>query len=826
MLKNNFNENWKFVKGCIPSLSTLNMYGKEAETLSLPHDAMIHETPCATTRNGGATGFYPGGIYTYFKTFTAPNDWQDKTILLEFEGVYEKAMVYLNGALIKTNSYGYSNFYVSLDRYLKYGEKNELKVIADNSSEQNSRWYTGSGIYRNVNLFVGELIQIPVNGLRITTLEAEEDFAIVEFVTTVLNQTRRKEKLQVQIEMLDEEGRLIKDMVHLTAFGNSEYQVRQTLTIPNPRLWSCDTPHLYSCKVKISGEEKTWDTSHMEFGIRRITLDSIHGLRLNGKPVKLRGTCIHHDNGILGAATYKEAEYRKCKLLKQAGFNSVRSAHHPAVKDFLDACDRYGILVMDELCDMWTIHKNDHDYAFSFLDEWKNIADNMVQKDYNHPCVIMYSIGNEIQEVGTERGAEINRTICNYLKDKDGTRFTTNGINGLNAAGANMYPIMQDLMPLLKKGTSTDRTNDQSGSNAINSFMKFMEGEVGDAFATHPLMTKVLQESCESMDIIGLNYLTGRHLLDAKQYPNKCVLGTETFPADIARLWDIVMKSPQILGDFTWTGYDYLGEAGCGIFYYDGKNNFGSHFPDRLAYIGDIDLTGYRRPISYLREIVYGMRKAPYIAVERVDHFGLTHSKTPWMLKDNIASWTWNGYEGKPAMIDVYSNAEEVELFLNGNSLGREPAGKNVGYISSFSCKYEPGELVSVSYQNGKECGRHSLQTAGSPAHVKTKIFKDSFIKSEKRLIFIELSLVDENGIETLTEDREICITSDNGIEILAVGNANPQATLSYDEHCWPTYHGRLLLAARITNPSANPAINVSLDHKTESIVLSNIFSK
>lgn len=826
MLKINFNENWKFVKGCVPSLTTLKIYGKEAETVSLPHDAMIHETPCKTTKNGGATGFYPGGIYTYFKTFTAPMEWQNKTVALEFEGIYEKAMVYLNGALVKTNSYGYSNFYVSLDRYLKYGEENELKVIADNSSEQNSRWYTGSGIYRNVNLFVGELIQIPVDGVRITTLDAEKDFAVVEFVTTVLNQTRQKTKLQVHVEMTDETGHTIKDVVHLTAFGSSEYHIRQTITIQNPRLWSCRAPHLYTCSISITDHEKILDTSHVTFGIRRITVDPLHGLRINREPIKLRGTCIHHDNGILGAATYREAEYRKCELLKKAGFNSVRSAHHPASKDFLDACDKYGILVMDELCDMWTIHKNDHDYAFSFLDEWKNIADKMIQKDYNHPCVIMYSIGNEIQEVGTDRGAEINRTICNYLKDRDGTRYTTNGINGLNAAGANMYPIMQDLMPLLNKNASSDKTNDQSGSNAINSFMKLMDGEAGNAFAEHPLMTKVLQESCESMDIIGLNYLTGRHLLDTELYPNKCIVGTETFPADIARLWNIVMKSPQVLGDFTWTGYDYLGEAGCGIFYYDGKSNFGSHFPDRLAYIGDIDLTGYRRPISYLREIVYGLRKEPYIAVERMDRFGMSHSKTPWMLKDNIASWTWKGYEGKPTITDVYSDAEEVELLINGRSLGRKPAGKNVGYVSSFPCKYEPGEIVAINYQNGKECGRHRLLTAGPAVGVKARISDRSFLKESKKTVFVELSLVDEKGTETLTEDREINIESEYGTEIIAVGNADPQTTLSYDSHCWSTYHGRLLLAVRTDSNPGQHTISISLDHqKPERIILENAIS-
>ena len=414
--------------------------------------------------------------------------------------------------------------------------------------------------------------------------------------------------------------------------------------------------------------------------------------------------------------------------------------------------------------------------------------------------------------MGTERGAEINRTICNYIKEKDRTRYTTNGINGLNAAGAKMYPIMQDLAPLFKKDAENSETNDSSGSNAINSFMQLMEGEVGDAFAKHPLMTEVLQESCEAMDIIGLNYLTGRHLLDTELYPNKCVLGTETFPADIARLWSVVKKSNQVLGDFTWSGYDYLGEAGCGIFYYDEKTNFGSYFPDRLAYIGDIDLTGYRRPISYLREIVYGMRKEPYIAVERVDRSGMKHSKTPWMLKDNIASWTWEGYEGKSAMVDVYSADEEVELFINGKSLGKKPAGEKVGYVSTFECKYEPGEVTAISYNQGKESSSCQLKTAGTARGVKVDVSQEVMIKGTEELAFIQLSLVDKDGLEVLTEEKEIKVVAEGNVRILAVGNADPQTTTSYDSHCWKTYHGKLLLVVKAGELLGESVIHIVMD--------------
>lgn len=797
MIKENLNKDWKFVKGCVPSLRALQLYGKEAEVIQLPHDAMIHEKPCEETKNGGATGFYPGGVYTYFKTIAAPKEWENKTVTIEFEGIYQNAMVYVNGTLAKTNSYGYSNFYVSLDRYLNYGEENEIKVIADNAVEQNSRWYSGSGIYRNVNLFVGNLIQIPINGVTATTIDADKEVAVVEFATDIHNFSRECKKLQVLVEMTDAEGICFCDRVHVTSFAGSKNKVRQMLTIRNPKLWSYNSPHLYHCSIKLLSEEEIVDESEFEFGIRRLTLDTVYGLRINGESVKLRGTCVHHDNGILGAATFRQAEYRKCELIKKAGFNSVRSAHHPASKEFLEACDELGLLVMDELCDMWTIHKNDQDFAFSFLDEWKNIADAMIAKDYNHPCVVLYSVGNEIQEIGTGRGAEINREICNYLREKDATRYTTNGMNALNAAGAKMFPIIQELAPLLKKDEERNGSNDNSGSNAINSFMRLMDGEAGEAFARHPLITEVLQESSESMDIIGLNYLTGRHLLDTTLYPNKCVLGTETFPADIARLWDTVNASNQVLGDFTWTGYDYLGEAGCGIFYYDGKTNFGSHYPDRLAYIGDIDLIGYRRPISYLREIVYGIRKKPYIAVERVDRYGMQYSKTPWMLKDNLSSWTWNGFEGKPAVIDVYSADEEVELLLNGVSLGRKKAGKENGFIATYEHVYEPGRLLAIGYNNGVENERYELATSDKNVHLNVQVTKKELHHDSDDLSYIVLNLADDNGTENLWETKTVTVSAEGGMEILAVGSANPQATTSYDAHTWDTYHGYLMAVVR-----------------------------
>ena len=575
MIREKLNKDWQFAKGSASMMSAF-MGGPQFETINLPHDAMVHEERTPDTANGTQTGYWPGGLYTYVKNINVPEDWQEKTAVLEFEGVYEKSMVYVNGNLAATNLYGYSNFYVVLDKYLNYGENNEIKVIADNAAEKNSRWYSGSGIYRNVNLMVGARIHIPADGVMITTPSVSEESSVVEVSTTVKNLTRKKEKITVEVT-LSYHGEIVgTDKIGVTMFSEAEEKVYQKICLEQAKLWSPDTPELYDCTVKVYAGEELLDETREHFGIRKLELDAEHGLRINGESVKLQGTCIHHDNGIIGATTLEKAEERRCRQLRKAGFNSIRSAHHPMSKAMLDACDKYGMLVMDELSDMWTNHKNENDFAWHFLDCVETEVERIVKKDYNHPCVILYSAGNEIPDLGTARGAQINRSICNQFHALDSSRYTTNAVNGMLTLGPKMGQVIQDIMSAqqMKAAVSGEEKHEEEGASALNGMMALMVGEMADAFACHPLMTESIEESCEAMDITGLNYLTGRHVLEKQLHPNKTVIGTETFPADIVRLWDIVKNHDHVLGDYTWTGYDYLGEAGCGVFYYDGTQNF------------------------------------------------------------------------------------------------------------------------------------------------------------------------------------------------------------------------------------------------------------
>ncbi len=814
MLRKNFNADWGLMSDHKSSLGTMT---RNCRTIpvQLPHDAMIHEERTPDTENKSQTGFYPGGQYVYIKKFEAPTEWEDKTISLEFEGIYQTAMVYLNGHLVAHNLHGYANFYALLDGYLLFGQENEIKVIANNSAVSNSRWYSGSGIYRSVNLLIGERIHVPADGIRITTLTASDEYANIELEIDLKKIDRKKEVVSVITRFMDGQELVGCEKTKVTMYPNAEEKIRQNIIVQNPKLWSCENPYLYQFLVTVETEEGVLDNYIENFGIRTLSLDPKKGFCLNGKNVKLRGTCIHHDNGIIGAATFESAEERKVKLLKEAGFNSIRSSHHPCGKALLDACDRHGILVMDELSDVWTYHKNPHDFALHFEDLWEQEVERMVKKDYNHPSVIMYSSGNEIPEVGNDSGARINRKICNKFHELDHTRYTTEGINGSMSItyGCGVMDLLKDML-----GDTID-LGSLNGANALNAYMGLKTGERADEFACHPFVTEAIEESSMSADVIGLNYLTGRHVYEKELHPNKTVVGAETYPADIVRLWSLVKEHPHILGDFTWTGYDYLGEAGCGIFHYDGTMNFSNKYPERAAYIGDINLIGYRRPISYLREIVYGLRKEPYIAVERVDKYGLKPSKTAWMLKDNISSWTWDGYEGKPAVVDVYADADEVELFLNGVSLGRKLAGEAVQFTTTFEISYQPGELLAVSYKDGKECGKHCICTAKQPEILLAETDKNILKANSEDLAFITVKLADENGVENLFVNKEVSVRVEGNGFLQGYGSADPACLGSYDDTTWCTYDGYLLAVVRAGNEPGTIRVSFSAENMKEACV-------
>ncbi len=802
-----FNDGWTFEK--VSQDDRLRaFYGEDNKiSVTLPHDAMIREKRDKDCPAGAQSGFYPGGVYTYEKSFLAPEEWKNQDVVLEFEGIYGRARVWINGALAKVNRNGYMGFLVDLKPWICYGQENLIKIDVDNSNQPNSRWYTGSGIYRDVNLWTGEGVYIPHDKMKITTKSLSDDVAVVEVCAKLKNTKEYGIEARCRFELIFEGETVAEEKQSVVFYSERIETVRVQLPVKCPKKWSTDHPNLYKCRAKTYLGDKLCDEYTVDVGIRTLVLDPIKGFQINGETVNLRGTCIHHDNGVVGAETFKEAEWYRCKRLKEAGFNAIRSSHHPMSRSMLDACDHLGMLVMDELTDMWNRGKNTYDFSDIFKEEARAWIDHMVDKDYNHPSVVIYSVGNEIQEAGTKQGAWINRSLCNRFHELDHTRFTTNALNGLNCAGKRLRIIMKEVVE--KFGMDAQGNGSGGGSNALNSFMSLMSGEKGEFFAKHPLVTEALEECAQSCDITGFNYLSGRYELEHELHPGKTVVGTETYPADIEDLWDKVTTYPHVIGDFTWTGYDYIGEAGVGIFHYDGKENFTSIYPERLGYIGDIDLIGNRRPISYFREIVYGLTNQPYIAVERMEHTGQTASKTAWMFKDNISSWTWEGFEGEQASLDVYSSADEVELFLNGKSFGRKPAGKGFHYTATYEVPYEPGTLKAVAYESEKIIGTYELVTAKQVKRLKTK----RVTENERDVAYIKVWLEDEDGIcnpQEIQKKKIHAKVTGNGV-LEGFGTANPSNEEDYFSDTVTTFDGSALAVVRWKNQDLKEPAHLQL---------------
>lgn len=800
----NFNKDWTFEKADQADRLKAFYGNSNAVAVTLPHDAMIREKRDKDCPSGAQSGFYSGGVYTYEKKFMAQYEWKKQDVFLEFEGIYGIARVWINGSLAAVNRNGYMGFSVDLKPWISYEHENIIRIDVDNSKQPNSRWYSGSGIYRDVNLWTGKGVYISHDKLRITTLSVNDDMAVLEVCAQLKNIIGHGLEAECLIE-IKKDGQKAASNTQRVVFRSEQMQtVRVQIPIEQPKKWSPAQPALYECHITTRFDDEICDEAVSNFGIRVLALDPVHGLQINGETVKLRGTCIHHDNGVIGAETFKEAEWYRCKRLKEAGFNAIRSAHHPMSRAMLDACDHIGMLVMDELTDMWDKEKNTYDFSDIFEDEYNQWINHMVEKDYNHPSVVIYSVGNEIQEAGTKQGAWINRILCNKFHELDNTRYTTNALNGLNCAGRRLGVIMRDVAE--KFGMDSHGSGSGGGSNALNSFMSLMSGEKGEFFAKHPLVSEALEECSQSCDITGLNYLSGRYELEHELHPAKTVLGTETYPADIENLWKLVEAYPHVIGDFTWTGYDYIGEAGVGIFHYDGNANFTSIYPERLGYIGDIDLIGNRRPISYFREIVYGLTDKPYIAVERLEHAGQTAGKTAWMFKDNISSWTWKGFEGTTANVDVYSSGDEVELFLNDKSLGRKPAGRENHFTASYEVPYEPGTLKAVAYQKDRKLGEYELSTAKSV----TKLKVCRVTENERNIAYIKIWLVDDNGtINSQEAEKRLLHASVVGNGVLeGFGTANPSSEEDYFSDSVTTFDGSALAVVRWKDvKSKEPAV-------------------
>lgn len=743
MEKLNFNQNWR----C------------NGKPVTLPHDAQIREKRSAQASDGGH-GYFPGGGYTYEKTFAAPAEWTGKKVLIEFEGVYRNCTVSLNGKEIGGHRYGYTTFALPLEN-LNFGGENTLTVVADNSKLPNSRWYTGSGIYRPVWLYVGGEDRVEYRGVKITTVSIDPAVIRVEVNATA----------EAKVEILDGDT--------VIASGKPG-----EITVPDAKLWSDEAPNLYTCRVTV-GE----DTVEEKFGIREIKWNN-RGLFINGKETLLRGGCIHHDNGILGAACYDESEWRRVRIMKEAGFNALRMAHNPCSRAMLEACDHYGMYVMDETFDMWYNRKNKFDYGNDFESCWEADTAEMVQRDYNHPSVILFSIGNEVAEPFEAKGVETGKAMVELIHGMDQTRPVTCGLNlMILSRAAKGQGIYQDG----EQKTGTEGKKQKEGGNASLAF-NIMASFIGTGMnkgGNSPKVDAIAAPIIDALDIAGYNYGSGRYPLEEKQHPERIIFGSETFPQDIYKNWEMVKKYPYLLGDFMWTAWDYLGEAGIGAWSYTGGMPFNRPYPWVLAGAGVIDITGKPDGSCRYASTVWGLDKAPRIAVKPVNHPGVRPSKSVWRGTNAMESWAWSGCEGNKAEVEVYSDAAMVELLLGGKSLGKK---KIKECKAIFKTKYAPETLTAVAYAaDGRELGRTSLSSATGKTHIRL-----SPEKSNSDIVYIPVEIVGENGVVESNADRKLTVTVEGG-ELLAFGSANPCTEEQYHTGTFTTYYGRALAIVRVS---------------------------
>ena len=754
------------------------------KAVTLPHDAMLAEPRTAISAGGTNTGWYEGYDYEYQRTLTVPENELADTHILEFEGVYHNAEVWLNGQKAAFRPYGYTNFYVDCAPYLHAGE-NELRVIARNADQPNSRWYSGAGIYRPVQLWKARGAHITLNGVKIRTLSLQPAIVEVRVKTTAPGTVRLT----------------VDDLPAMQQESDGEAVF--TLTLDNARLWTPETPNLYTCRVSFADDEVT-----ETFGVRKVEWGT-DGFLLNGKRYIIQGACIHHDNGLLGAVCDPDAVARKVRLLKENGYNAIRSAHNPCSKALLTECDRQGMLVMDEYIDHWYIHKTEHDYVDYFNDWWRQDLTDMVEKDYNHPCVVLYSTGNEVSETAQKRGIALTKEMTDFLHGLDDSRPVTCGVNiffnFLSSIGFGVYSDEKAKKEAERAEKAKQRGEKAAKKKAVGSqFFNNLAGLLGDEFmkrgaTLHGCDVKT-RDAFANMDIAGYNYGIYRYKHDLKKYPQRLILGSETFCNDAYKFRELAKQEPRLVGDFVWTGMDYLGEVMVGSWEYA---DYAETFDGGLGWVsagsGRIDLTGKPLGEALYTRVALEADNGPYIAVCPVNHTGDRHSPSAWKMTNAMPSWSWTGCEGRKANVEVYARAARVELVLNGHTVGSKTLKNDC--LARFSIPYESGTLEAVSYDAADhEIGRCKLQSAGGT----TRLTLDAEEPTVKpgHLCYIRLRYTDENGITKPLARGNIQVQVRGGT-LVGLGSACPFNKHSYLDSETDTYYGEALAIVRMGDGDA-----------------------
>jgi beta-galactosidase len=790
-----FDAGWRFHRGDAPRAERPDFDDSSWRRLDLPHDWSVEALPTLPRENGQGsiwggidvplrigpfdmyhsegkrdTGWCVGGTGWYRKHFRAAALDRDSQVEILFEGVYMNSDVWLNGHHLGVHPYGYTSFTYDLTPYFKRDGENVVAVRVRNTG-RNSRWYSGSGIYRHVWLNVTGPVRVPLWGVYVTTPEVSAQVASVKVATNLENRERASRDVTVAVRLVDSKGQVVgSHEVSRRVDGSGQTEVEQIISVPRPHLWSPATPHLYRAEVKLVSNDKTLDGTTTSFGIRKVEADAQRGLRINGTQIKLRGGCVHHANGLLGSAAIDRADERRVELMKKHGFNAIRCAHNPPSPAFLDACDRLGILVIDEAFDQWSEQKNAQDYHLYFKDWWKRDIDSMVLRDRNHPSIIFWSIGNEIPERAKPAGVAEAQQIVDEIKRLDSTRLITAAVNPSRVEG---------------KVTPWPR----------------------------------MDPAFNHLDVAGYNYQWNQYEKDHARLSERLMMGTESFPLQAFENWQMVQDHPYVLGDFVWTGMDYLGEAGIGNAqlspYFSqfqppkpkgaiGGQSLASFalifadYPWFNAYCGDIDLIGETKPQFYYKRVLWDISKIE-MAVQRPIPEGRKQLVSAWGWPDELRSWTWPGHEGKPITVQVYSKCDHVRLLLNGHEIGLKLVSAETKFRTEFKVPYAPGELKAVALKKGQPIGEIAFRTAGEPAKLRLRTDRQSIRANRNDLAYVTLEVLDRSGQLVPDATVQVSFSVSGAGGLAAAGTANPKDVRSFRRPNPVTCHGKCLAIIRPT---------------------------
>jgi len=768
-----FDDNWLFHYGDVADGQQPSLDDSQWRQLDLPHDWTIEDLPGtdspfdSTVVDGVASGFTRGGIGWYRKHFDIDKSEEGKRFYIRFDGVYMNSDIWINGKHLGNEFYGYSTFGYDITQFIKYGEGN-LIAVQVKTETVTSRWYSGSGIYRHVWLTSTQPLYIDHYGTAITTPEVTEKRAGVSVSSTLVNYTTEDVVPFIRIKILDADGKIVaQEQKEYSVIKGEKATINQKLTVDNPALWSVDSPNLYTLITEIVHHGKITDCTTETFGIRSIEFDAERGFLLNGKELKLKGGCVHHDNGPLGAMAFDRAEERKVELHKAAGFNALRISHNPSSTALLDACDRLGMLVIDEAFDVWRYGHFEEDYSKRFDELWKIDLERMILRDRNHPSIIMWSIGNEIKQNETQEMADLSREMAEYTRSIDNTRPVTAGVNSVSEKKA--------------------------------------------AYLA-------------TLDVAGYNYSPNEYIAGRQRNPKQLIYSSESYASEAYDYWKEVEKHKWLIGDFVWTSFDYMGEASIGWYGYYLEQSF---YPFYMAYCGDIDVCGVRRPQSYFRETLWSDAPIIYISVTPpVPSFPLNPKKEDWSVwdwPDEINSWNFEGYENQNLKVWIYTQCEEAELFLNGKSLGRIKNTEATKNKLGWDVPYQKGTLEAKGYINGKEVTASTLKSAGQVARMKLTADRSTLKADNQDLSYVTIELIDADGNVNPVADSLVTFKIQGEGSLIAVANSNPMSTESFQRDYRKAWRGHCLAILKSGKNAGTIRLTAQIDGLPDEYILINV---